>query len=143
MNNSIKPKKMEIKITKKIEREMIDDVFVAAIEGGSNYWFSIEDDTIKRVRKVVPRNKQPHISLAIAEAVIDHGIDIKVYDNELSDNDEPVGIISRGTIAERLQLLSEHANYGWALHNMMQGDCDANCADVIFQYIAIGSVEFG
>ena len=34
---------IEIKINQTIDREVLEDIFVTAIEGGSNYWYYLPE----------------------------------------------------------------------------------------------------
>lgn len=131
---------MEITIRKNIERQMLVDVFVTAIEGGSNYWYIINDDVIDKVREVVSYQQRPSISVAILDAVLDYSIDVDIHDVE--NPSDVLGTISASTIKDRIQKLADDSAYNYALDGLMSEEYDANSADVIFQYIVLGGVEF-
>ena len=130
-----------MEITKKISRDVIENVFVTALEGGSNYWYYLSDDAISLIRKAVPKSEDPYLSTAISKAVLDHGVEVPVNDAE--NEDEVVGVISKKTMNERLQKLSEDVGVSWALDKEINGDGDADSSDVVFQYMAIGDCIFG
>ena len=130
---------MEIKITKTISREVLEDVFVTALEGGSNYWYYLPADSIKAIRKAVPKSEDPYLSTAILKAILDH--DVKVPINDVENEDEVIGIITRGTMQARLQLLADSPNNA-ALEAHMNEEGDAGSADVVFQYLTMGEVVY-
>ncbi len=131
---------MEITIKKAISREVLEDVFVTALEGGSNYWYYLPEESVKAIREAVPKSKDPYLSTAILKAILDHNVRVLVNDAE--NEDELVGIISRLTMESRLQSLwdSEHR---WALDRHMNEEGDADSADIVFQYLAMGGVVYG
>lgn len=131
---------MEIRITKPIERQTLEDVFVTALEGGSNYWYWLPESEVLKVRKAIPKKDERILSVAIFKAVYDHGIEINI--NDLENQDELLGVISMHTIQQRLQGLSDSAD-SWALDEWIKGEGDAESADVIFQHIVLKEVIFG
>lgn len=131
---------MEIKITKQVSREVLEDVFVTAIEGGSNYWYFLSDDAVSKIRRAVPASEEPAISVATLKAILDH--DVKVAINDADNEDEIVGVITRSTMQGRLQLLAE-SKLAWALDDHIKEVGDAESADIVFQYLAMGEVIYG
>jgi hypothetical protein len=131
---------MEIKIIQGVKREVLEDVFVTALEGGSNYWYYLPEESIKAIRKAVPKSEDPYISTAILKAILDH--DVKIAINDAENEDEVIGVITRGTMQARLQLLSD-SNERWALEAHMREEGDAGSADVVFQYLTMGEVVYG
>lgn len=131
---------MEIKINQSISREVLEDVFVTALEGGSNYWYYLPEESIKAIREAVPKSEDPYLSTAILKAILDH--DVKVLVNDAEQEDELIGIISKSTMQARLQLLSD-SDSRWALESHVREEGDASSADVVFQYLAMGEVVYG
>lgn len=131
---------MEIKIIQGVKREVLEDIFVTAIEGGSNYWYFLSDHAIAKIRRAVPKEEDECISTAILKAILDH--DVKVEINDADDEDEIVGVITRGTMQARLQLLADSPNK-WALEQHIKEEGDADSADIVFQYLAMGEVIYG
>jgi len=131
---------MEIKIIQGVKREVLEDIFVTALEGGSNYWYYLPEHSIVAIRKAVPKSEDPYLSTAILKAILDH--DVHVAINDADDEDEVVGVITRGTMQARLQLLAESKNK-WALEAHIKEEGDAESADVVFQYLAMGEVVYG
>jgi hypothetical protein len=132
---------MEIKIETIVPREVLENVCVTALEGGSNYWYYLSEGAVKLIRKAVPKNEDPYLSTAILKAILDHDVDVAISDAE--DEDEVLGYISKKTIQERIQKLSQDDGSKWALEKEMRGEGDADSSDVVFQYLAMGEVVFG
>jgi hypothetical protein len=132
---------MEIKIETIVPREVLENVCVTALEGGSNYWYYLSDGAVKLIRKAVPKNEDPYLSTAILKAILDHNVEVPISDAE--DEDEVLGYISKKTIQERIQKLSQDDSSKWALEREIRGEGDADSSDVVFQYLAMGEVVFG
>jgi hypothetical protein len=130
---------MTITINQKIEREVLEDIFVTALEGGSNYWYYLSDEATKLIRDAVPKSEDPYLSTAILKA-IEKGVDVPINDAE--HEDEVIGTISLKTMQERLQKLSRSANSD-ALMAHIKEEGDADTADVVLQYLAFGEIVFG
>ena len=130
---------MTITINQKIEREVLEDIFVTALEGGSNYWYYLSDEATKLIRNAVPKSEDPYLSTAILKA-IEKGVDVPINDAE--HEDEVIGTISLKTMQERLQKLSRSANSD-ALMAHIKEEGDAETADVVLQYLAFGEIVFG
>ena len=131
---------MEIKIIQGVKREVLEDIFVTAIEGGSNYWYFLSDSSIKKIRKAVSKEEDPYLSTAILKAILDHNV--KVAINDAENEDEVIGVITRGTMQARLQLLADSSNK-WALERHIKEEGDAESADIVFQYLTMGEVVYG
>lgn len=129
---------MEIKII--VSREVLEDIFVTALEGGSNYWYFLPEESIKAIRKAVPKSEDPYLSTAILKAILDH--DVKVAINDAEEEDEVIGVITRGTMEARLQMLADSESK-WALERHLNEDGDGDSADVVFQYLTMGEVIYG
>lgn len=132
---------MEIKIETIVPREVLENVCVTALEGGSNYWYYLSEGAVKLIRKAVPKNEDPYLSTAILKAILDHDVEVPISDAE--DEDEVLGYISKKTIQERIQKLSQDDSSKWALEREIRGEGDADSSDVVFQYLAMGEVVFG
>ena len=131
---------MEVKIIQGVKREVLEDIFVTALEGGSNYWYFLPEESIKAIRKAVPKEEDPYLSTAILKAILDH--DVKIAVNDAENEDDVIGVITRGTMQARLQLLSDSSER-WALEKHMREEGDAGSADVVFQYLTMGEVVYG
>lgn len=132
---------MEIKIEKIIPREVLEDVFVTALEGGSTYWYFLSEEAVDEIRAAVPKSEDKCLSTSMLKAILDHDVD--VFINDLQNEDDVIGIISIKTLYNRLSKLSSDDDYSWALNQEVEGNGDAESSDVIFQYLAMGEVVFG
>jgi hypothetical protein len=127
-------------VTMRIPRQTLEDVFINALEGGSNYWYWLDDETIDLVREAVSEEEERYIAVAIFKAAYDKGVDVPIHDAE--NPEEVLGVLSRSTMNERLQALASGPQK-WALDNEMQENGDASSSDIVFQYLVLGEVVFG
>lgn len=130
-----------MKLQIELSREVLEDIFVTAIEGGSNYWYFLSKDAIKRIRQAVPREVDPILSTATFKAVYDHGVAVPINDAE--NEEDIVGWISIETMQERLQDLYNNRDLRWALETHIEENGDSDSADVVFQYLAMGEAIYG
>ena len=130
---------MTITINQEIKREVLEDIFVTALEGGSNYWYFLSSNATKLIRDAVPKSEDPYLSTAILKA-IEKGVEVPINDAE--DEEEVIGTISLKTMQERLQKLSRSGNSD-ALMAHIKEEGDADTADVVLQYLAFGEIVFG
>lgn len=130
---------MEITINQKIDRQVLEDIFVTALEGGSNYWYYLSEEAIKLIRKAVPKSEDPYLSTAILKA-IEKGVEVPINDAE--DEDEVIGTISLKTMNERLQKLADSKNRD-ALVSHINENGDGDSADIVLQYLAFGEIVYG
>lgn len=129
-----------MKVSFNISEQSMEDMFVTALEGGSNYWYWLQESEVAKIRKAVPKSEEECLSVALSRAVMKHGVDVAIHDYE--DQESMLGVISMDTIEKRLQKLAD-SEQSWALNSMMTDDMDGDAADVIFQYITLGEVVFG
>lgn len=130
---------MTIEVKQKISQEVLEDIFVTALEGGSNYWYFLSEDAVKKIREAVPKSEDPYLSTSILKAIL-KGVDVPINDAE--DEDEVIGEISLKTMLARLQKLADSRNNS-ALINHIDGNGDADTADIILQYLAFGEIVYG
>lgn len=123
-----------------ITREMLEDIFVTAIEGGSNYWYFINEENHEKMRIVMPLEKEPCFSVALFRAVYDEALDIDVHDVESTE--DKIGTLSVRTMFERLDNLLKDDGYKWALLAEIDGESDAETSDIVFQYLTMGEVVY-
>jgi hypothetical protein len=129
-----------MKLEIELDREVLEDIFVTALEGGSNYWYHISEDTYKKIRKAVSKKDEPYLAVAVLTAVLDHGVEVTIHDAE--NEEDEVGWISKETMQERLQDLY-NSDERWALEAHMNEEGDSSSADIVFQYIVIGEAIYG
>lgn len=128
-------------IRREVLRNVLENVFVTALEGSSNYWYYLPKESIKRIREAVPKEEDPYLATAMLKAVLDHNVSVPIYDAE--DIYEEIGRISRETIHQRLQDLHNNKGLSWALEVEINECGDAESSDVVFQYISMGEHVYG
>lgn len=133
--------KDKIIIRQEIPRSILENVFVTALEGGSNYWCYISNSSRKLIRDVVPQEEDPYLATAMLKAILDHNVIIPV--NDCENPLEIIGHASNSTIQKRLQLLSQDEGLKYCLESELLGNGDAATSDVVFQYITMGECIYG
>lgn len=133
---------MKFNIQREVSRDVLENIFVTALEGGSNYWYYINNENGRKVREAVSRDEEPSFSMAFAKAILDKRMSIEVHDIEDMENNDPVGVINEQTIMEGLQKMVD-AGDGWALFDEIAEQGDALSSDVCFQYMVLGEVVYG
>jgi hypothetical protein len=123
-----------------MDRDTLENVFVTALEGGSNYWYFLSDTAKKIIRSHIHENFDPYLSTAMFKAIMDHNAIVPINDAEHPD--EILGYLSKDRIDEMINKLIGDDNYNWALKNEMNEQGDAESSDIVFQYLVIGGVEF-
>lgn len=132
---------MKIKI--KIEADLnLEDLFVTALEGGSNYWCSLEEDSILAIRSAVSKKEEPCFSVACMKAVVEKGVKVPVYDAE-DDSFEPIGYLDYSVFEQRLNKMAEDELMRKHLLDMVNDEYDANTADIIFQCLILDDIVYG
>lgn len=124
-----------------VDRDILENVFVTAIEGGSNHWCYLEEEAIDIIRKVVPKDDDKFLSTALLRAVLDHGAVVPVNDAE--NEDDVLGYLNRDTFKERLESLMANEDYSWSLMNEILESGDSLSSDIVFQYLVMGEAIFG
>jgi len=128
-----------MKIEFEIDESVLEDVFVTAIEGGSNYWYFLSNDAVRLIRKAIPREEESCLSVATFKAVM-KGVNIPI--NDVENEEDIIGWISLETMADRLSDLATGYNREHLLAHI-EGNGDADSADIVFQYLAMGEVVYG
>jgi hypothetical protein len=123
-----------------MNRELLENVFVTALEGGSNYWYYINARNHAAVRRAVPVDVDRYFATAMLSAILDHGVQVEV--NDIENEDDILGTLSAEGIRQRLELLAADDSYSWALDAETDDEGDAESSDVIFQYLVIGEVWY-
>ena len=127
-------KYIEVETTIKIPIQVIKDLIVSAVEGGSNYWayFRFPDNW-----------KDKYGSY---ENIPFNAGNIEVFDNE---TDEVVGVLNIATIQIGLNLMGLFKDVkGKAVperhfNNLTSGNFDAETADVFLQLSVMGEIVYG
>jgi len=128
-------------IRREVTRKLLENVFVTALEGGSNYWYYLPKEAIKIIRTAVPKEQDPYLATAMLKAVLDHNVIVPINDAE--DELEVVGHLSSETIQERLIKLYKDKGLKWCLEAELSGSGDAETSDVVFQFLTMGEYVYG
>jgi len=124
-----------------IEPSIIENIFVTAFEGGSNYWYQINQEDLKRIKNIFAHEEVRNASsINIFKAVMEHDAEIGIFDVE---SDDLLGTLSKKSVIVGLMKLVNDESYQFALFNEINGDGDATTSDVCMQYFVMGEVIFG
>jgi hypothetical protein len=132
---------MEVNIKTKIEREVLENIFVGALEGGSNYWYYITDREYNKIRQAVPKSEEEAFSMAMFKAIFDKGVE--VFINDAENPEEELGMLSYPIISQRLNRLASNPHYAKFLTAEIEGNGDADTSDAIFQLLTMNDIVFG
>jgi hypothetical protein len=133
---------MTITFSKTIDMQTIKDIVTTALEGGSNYWCDIRSSGIKKIRAVVPKDRETYLSDAMVRAVFEEGIVVNIYDVEDEEDDTPIGTFDASKVAERLQKMVDDGNGDHLMAELNQSG-DAESSDAVFQYMVLGEIIYG
>lgn len=133
---------MKFNIQREVSRDVLENIFITALEGGSNYWYYLNPENYKKIRDAVSREDEKDFSIAFAKAILDKGISVEIHDIEDMENDEPIGVINEESILSGLQKMIDEGD-GWALFDEIAEQGDATSSDMCFQYMALGEVVYG
>lgn len=132
---------MEVNIKTKIEREVLENIFVTALEGGSNYWYYITDKEYNKIRQAVPKSEEEAFSMAMFKAIFDKGVEVFVNDAE--NPEEELGLLRYDLINDRLNRLANNPHYAKYLIAEINGNGDVETSDAIFQLLTMNYITFG
>ena len=107
-----------------MNKELINDLLITALEGGSNYWY---------ILKTIPMNAERLL------ARVYDGESFTVYDAE--NNNEIVGEVNKATIKKGKKLFKEKEKEHYL--NAMNDEWDAETSDVFFQFVVLGQITYG
>lgn len=143
--------------TAQITKDQIIDVFVTAIEGGSNYWYYILD-VPKEVTYMV-KQEDVAFSEACGKHVLNGG-ELTIYDveevGEMADADdgdypvdyqystnkpEPLGTVTMDSLLDAINIMKK--DYPQHYEAIIMDEYDADDADVFFQIATMGEVVYG
>lgn len=129
-----------VTLNKKIEltQDQIKDVIVGALEGGSNYWYYLNNKSVEAIREKVSKEENKYLSEAITDAVF-RGAVVPFYDVE--NPNEKLGFLSKKSIEVGLQKMLDDERE--EIDMVLNGEDDAETSDVILQYCVMGELVFG
>lgn len=134
---------------KEITKENLIDLFVTALEGGSNNWYYILN-VPNEVREIMKTDNLA-LSEAIGEFVLKGGeveirdvesIDFdKIRDEEYSDTGEILGYVNIDSLLDAINIIKK--DYPDTYENILDENYDAIDADIFFQIATMGEIVFG
>lgn len=119
-----------------LTRERREDMLIGALEGGSNYWYQLDDD--QEFWNVTADLKGQPQSERIAVAVLDRGAKLRVEDIE---SGEKLGTFSLESIIKGELLMHDQQPHHYA--DAIKEQDDADTADVWFQLCVMGELVYG
>lgn len=128
--------KIERRKTKKITKEDIINLFVTALEGGSNYWYYLSE--IPSGVRDIKMETGMSTSEAIGEYVLRGG---SIQVNDAEDEEEVLGTVDMDSLLEAISKIKE--DYPHVYENIIDEEYDAEDADIFFQIATMGEITFG
>lgn len=128
---------MKITITKEITQEMISDLIITALEGGSNYWYMIE-------KKITPKdwtwNTMPEIAPKhyIGDYPMNTGGGLVISTLEEDEENKTLNLKS---IKQGLEIMAE--KYPKHFSDMLEENTDGDTGDVFLQCCLYGDIIYG
>lgn len=140
--------KIKARESRTFGKEDVINLFVDALEGGSNYWYQIrhlpKDITYKA------NEMGESVSEAIGEYILQGGY-VQFYDAEEEYDDDDyqekysdkglLGTVDMNSILEAITIIKKDYPEVW--ENILDEQYDANDADVFLQLCVMGEVVFG
>jgi len=121
----------------KLTYELLENIIVPALEGGSNYWYYLPDPPKRK--KNDEFNDDP-LSIRIAKELwFNENYQLQVTDVE--NPDEHLGYVTKESMQKALD--KALVDFPHAMANFISGDYDADDADIIFQLATMGDVAYG
>jgi len=131
-------KNIRLKVTLDMTYEALESVFITALEGGSNYWYWLSDNSISRIREKVSVEEDYCISTSIMKAVL-RGAAVPIFDRE--DETNRLALLTEEWMISGLEKCAkEKPNL---ICDMLSENYDADTADQVFQYIVLHEIVFG
>lgn len=122
--------------TNEVSDEHLNELFITALEGGSNYWYELPDEAVAILRQYKTDGKT--LTEAVLPAIQDGKV-IPVHD--LEDPEKKLGVISMPYVRRGLQSAQDDDRV--EIERLLEGNYDAFDADVLFQYIVMNKIVFG
>lgn len=131
--------------------QLVDDMVITALEGGSNYWYWLKIDqqwfeVAKRYDIALSKKEQPvrthalPLTQRIVNALLNvEGFTLPIYD--LEDNDEKLGELTLESFKKACEICITEFPNTWAA--LINEHYDADDADILFQLSVMGEVKFG
>lgn len=115
--------------------QMVEDLMVSALEGGSNYWYLIDD--VDPIKKVTPEMKDEPLVCRLIKA-IELGTKVVILDIE---DETKLGVLDKKSFAKAEILMIKKYPHHFA--DAMAENGDAITGDVFFQLAVMGELVYG
>ena len=128
-----------------LTNEIRNNLIIGAVEGGSNYWYFLDDEACAIINKYKGDKKDFHGKFfygTLTEAIItaiDAGEKIQI--NDIENPDEVLGWLSKENIKKGEKIMYEQ--YPKHFANILSENDDAETADIWFQLCTMGELVFG
>lgn len=147
-NKKYEEERLKARESRTFGKEDIINLFVDALEGGSNYWYHIKH-LPKEVRYKAKEMGQS-VSEAIGEYILKGGY-VQFYDAEEEYDDDDyteihsdkglLGTVDMDSILEAITIIKKDYPEVW--ENILDEQYDANDADIFLQLCVMGEVVYG
>lgn len=145
----------KLKLTLDIDDKRVHDLLVSALEGGSNYWYMIEDEimptsvTFKDPLWDSDREKDPDFvhqeEIPFCEGGALMITDAAMYDDQSERILKKPFRLDRKAIEKGLQVMAnlKEGEGGHHFPNFLKGDDDSETGDVFLQCCVFGELVYG
>lgn len=122
----------EKELQRELNRQDIIDLFVTALEGGSNYWYKMDVPQKARVAS------GEFLSEKIGNFILGGG---KVYFYDAENPKELLGFVNMDKVLDAISSVKKGYPHIW--ERILLGNADASDSDVFLQLCVMGEVVFG
>jgi len=122
-----------------ISNHQAADLLVSAIEGGSNYWYMIEDYKQPEV-PAMPWGEDEYTPKYISYPFSKDGA---VIISDIEEDDGETFTLDKKAIIKGKKLLAENPNYSHHYADVLRDNADAETGDVFLQLCLFGEVIYG
>lgn len=120
--------KTEVEVT----RDMIENIIVGALEGGSNYWMDFKVHS--------KHGRFEWSSTEYAHQLLDDEYELEIFDIE---DGTRLGILSKETLTKAIENLGNTPDSRRILTQIVEENDDANTHDYVVQMAVMGEITYG
>jgi hypothetical protein len=128
------------------DKQLLKDLLITAIEGGSDYWMLINPIDWQKVKATIKfiEDEEEFSNLSFAEkiweAMVFNGEDwsIRIHDEE---NYDYLGKLSIDSMHKAMGIMKR--DYTWHYDNAINDNWDAETADAFIQLAVMGDIVYG
>ncbi len=123
----MKPKEVFCEVRVEISVAQVESLLVSALEGGSNYWYRIENSKL-------PKGCQYWHEVAFGT------VGLSISDHMANDKPRR-GRVTPETMKKGLELMAREYSQAWSA--VINDDADASTGDIFLQLCLFGEVIYG